>query len=171
MAFARFNLCRLSYSWMFYKLFERRRSRGGRWAIGLEFVGVIVFWCWFGGIVLRGCGSWKMALAYVLVSHAATSPLHVQARRILAIKFAQYTDEYCRLFCPISECPRKTLGQWSHSPVDNFAPQWTSSARSNGASFMEDCNYKSHIICFLVSLDTISRKQVLWSKSLPRRRD
>lgn len=170
MAFARFNLYRLSYSSMFYKIFERRRARGGRWAVGLEFVGVVVFWCWFGGIVLRGCGSWKMALAYVLVSHAATSPLHVQAREIPALRFVPFSDKYCRLFYPILECPRKTLGQSNHSPVDNFAPQWTSSALSSGASSMEDCNYKSHIICFLVFLDTISRKQVLWSKSLPRRR-
>ncbi|KIK68966.1 hypothetical protein GYMLUDRAFT_34995 [Collybiopsis luxurians FD-317 M1] len=78
MAFARFNLYRLSYTSMFFKIFEKRRARGGRWAVCLEFIGVAFFWYWFGFIVLRGCGSWQKALAYLLVSHITTSPIHVQ---------------------------------------------------------------------------------------------
>lgn len=90
MLFARFNLYRLSYVSMFYKLFERRRARGGRWAICLEIIGIIFFWGWFGGIVLRGCGSWKMAMAYAFVSHAATSFLHVQVRLFLLQHHSNY---------------------------------------------------------------------------------
>ncbi|KAJ3779145.1 delta 8-sphingoloid desaturase protein [Lentinula raphanica] len=90
MAFARFNLYRLSYGSILYKIFEKRRARGGRWAVGLEFIGIAFFWYWFAGIVLRGCGSWKMALAYVLVSHVATSPLHVQ---IVLSHFGMSTED------------------------------------------------------------------------------
>ncbi|KAE9404753.1 hypothetical protein BT96DRAFT_955527 [Gymnopus androsaceus JB14] len=64
MLFARFNLYRLSYSSMFYKLFERRHTRGGRWAVGLEFIGIIY--------------------------HAATSPLHVQ---IVLSHFGMSTED------------------------------------------------------------------------------
>jgi len=38
---------------------------------------VVFFWCWYGRL-LWGCGSWQKALAYLVVSHVATSPLHVQ---------------------------------------------------------------------------------------------
>ncbi|GLB36087.1 putative fatty acid desaturase [Lyophyllum shimeji] len=77
MAFARFNLYVNSYAFLLKKAFDTRRARGGRWAWGLEILGIAFFWWWFGR-VLYGCGSWQMALAYLLVSHAATSPLHVQ---------------------------------------------------------------------------------------------
>ncbi|KAF8632560.1 hypothetical protein AX15_001770 [Amanita polypyramis BW_CC] len=77
MLFARFNLYRLSYGFVIKKAWDTKRARGGRWAWCLEVIGLIFFWNWFGR-VLYGCGSWQMALAYVLVSHAATSPLHVQ---------------------------------------------------------------------------------------------
>lgn len=46
----------------------------------LEIIGLISFWIWYGK-VLYGCGSWQMALVYLLVSHAATSPLHVQVMK------------------------------------------------------------------------------------------
>jgi delta8-fatty-acid desaturase len=80
MAFARFNLYINSYSFLFRKAWDTQRARGGRWAWRLEIVGLVFFWCWFGG-VLWGCGTWRKALAYLLVSHAVTSPLHVQVRR------------------------------------------------------------------------------------------
>lgn len=97
MAFARFNLYRLSYASMYSKIFEKRRARGGRWAVGLEFIGVAFFWWWFGGIVLRGCRSWQMALAYVFVSHAATSPLHVQVRIL-------YASGFCGKLIDVVDC-------------------------------------------------------------------
>jgi len=77
MAFARFNLYANSYGFLFKKAFDTRRARGGRWSWWLEIVGIVFFWCWFGA-VLKGCGSWGKALSYLLVSHAVTSPLHVQ---------------------------------------------------------------------------------------------
>lgn len=77
MAFARFNLYANSYSFLFQKAWDTKRSRGGRWAWTLEIIGLAFFWCWYGSI-LYGCGSWKMALAYLMVSHIVTSPLHVQ---------------------------------------------------------------------------------------------
>ena len=75
MAFARFNLYRLSYMHLWKKSFDTKR--GANWAWRLELLGTAFFWVWFTRVLI-GCGSWRMALAYVLVSHAATSPLHVQ---------------------------------------------------------------------------------------------
>lgn len=77
MAFARFNLYANSYGFLWKKAFDTKRARGGRWAFWLEIVGLLFFWSWF-GTLLYGCGSWQKALAYLLVSHAVTSPLHVQ---------------------------------------------------------------------------------------------
>ena len=79
MAFARFNLYANSYSFLFQKAWDKKRSKGGRWAWSLEILGLAFFWYWYGSI-LSGCGSWKMALAYLMVSHVVTSPLHVQVR-------------------------------------------------------------------------------------------
>ncbi|KAF8898813.1 delta 8-sphingoloid desaturase protein [Infundibulicybe gibba] len=70
MAFARFNLYANSYTYLYRKAWDTRRARGG-------VLGLVFFWCWFGAI-LYGCGSWKKALTYLIVSHAVTSPLHVQ---------------------------------------------------------------------------------------------
>lgn len=86
MAFARFNLYANSYGFLIRKAFDTRRARGGRWAWGLEVLAIIGFWVWFGK-VLVGCGSWKMALVYLIVSHAVTSPLHVQVRFSIFQKF------------------------------------------------------------------------------------
>ncbi|KAG6856655.1 hypothetical protein H0H87_002245, partial [Tephrocybe sp. NHM501043] len=77
MMFARFNLYANSYIYLFQKAFDTPRARGGRWAWAMEVLGIVFFWSWFGR-VLYGCGSCQTALAYLLVSHAATSPLHVQ---------------------------------------------------------------------------------------------
>ncbi|KAH9487001.1 Delta 8-(E)-sphingolipid desaturase [Psilocybe cubensis] len=77
MAFARFNLYANSYTYLYQKAFDTKRARGGWWAWRMEVAGIAFFWVWFGR-VLYGCGSWQMALAYLLVSHAVTSPLHVQ---------------------------------------------------------------------------------------------
>lgn len=89
MAFARFNLYANSYSFLYKKAWDTKRARGGRWAWGLEIVGLIFFWCWFGS-VLYGCGSWKKALMYLLVSHAATSPVHVQAGTLPCYRSSKY---------------------------------------------------------------------------------
>lgn len=77
MAFARFNLYANSYTFLYQKAWDTKRARGGYWAWRLEIIGLIFFWSWFGR-VLYGCGTWQRALAYLLVSHVVTSPLHVQ---------------------------------------------------------------------------------------------
>ena len=77
MAFGRFNLYVNSYTFLYQKYFDTKRARGGNWAWRLEITGLLFFWTWFGR-VLYGCGTWQMALAYLLVSHVVTSPLHVQ---------------------------------------------------------------------------------------------
>ncbi|PPQ62820.1 hypothetical protein CVT24_000514 [Panaeolus cyanescens] len=77
MAFGRFNLYRNSYVYLYQKAFDTKRARGGTWAWKLEVAGIIFFWSWYGSL-LYGCGSWQKALAYLVVSHVVTSPLHVQ---------------------------------------------------------------------------------------------
>ncbi|KAJ7492683.1 delta 8-sphingoloid desaturase protein [Mycena latifolia] len=69
--------------------FDTKRTRGGRWAWGLEVAGIVFFWCWFGR-VLAGCGSWKTSLAYLLVSHIAAAPVHVQ---IVLSHFSMSTED------------------------------------------------------------------------------
>ncbi|KAJ7601218.1 delta 8-sphingoloid desaturase protein [Mycena floridula] len=77
LSLGRLNLYFRSYTYLFSKAFDTRRARGARWAWPLEIAGIMCFWIWFSA-VLRGCGTWQKALLYILVSHAATSPLHVQ---------------------------------------------------------------------------------------------
>ena len=77
MAFGRFNLYANSYTYLYNKAFDTKRARGGYWAWRLEMTCLIFFWTAFGR-VLYGCGTWQRALAYLLVSHVVTSPLHVQ---------------------------------------------------------------------------------------------
>ncbi|KAF9042226.1 delta 8-sphingoloid desaturase protein [Panaeolus papilionaceus] len=77
MAFGRFNLYRLSYTSLYKMAFDSRRAKGGNWAWRLEVMGVIFFWVWYGS-ALYGCGTWQKALAYLVISHVVTSPLHVQ---------------------------------------------------------------------------------------------
>lgn len=79
LALARFNLYRLSYLHLFWKMFDTKRARGGNWAWRMEIIGVTAFWCWYSQVLI-GCGSWQKALVYLLVSHVTTGPLHVQVR-------------------------------------------------------------------------------------------
>lgn len=73
MSLARFNLYANSYSFLIKSGLQGRRE----WTWWLEIVGITFYWTWY-SCVLRGCCSWKTALAYLLISHIVPSPLHVQ---------------------------------------------------------------------------------------------
>lgn len=77
MSLARFNLYRLSYHHIWITRNDTSRARGGRWAWWLEVFALVGFFFWYGR-ALRGCGSWKTGLMYLLVSNMVPSPLHVQ---------------------------------------------------------------------------------------------
>ena len=80
MALARFNLYANSYTYLAKTAFQAPRVNGGKWIWWLEVFGIITFWIWY-GCLLKGLGSWQWALAYLLISHVVTSPLHVQVRK------------------------------------------------------------------------------------------
>ncbi|KAJ6604586.1 delta 8-sphingoloid desaturase protein [Mycena vulgaris] len=71
----------------------RRSTRSARAAAAgrgaSKVVGIAFFWCWFGR-VLANCGSWKTGLAYLLVSHIAAAPVHVQ---IVLSHFSMSTED------------------------------------------------------------------------------
>jgi delta8-fatty-acid desaturase len=73
----RFNLYRLS--WQHLLCAPLPRCRRAVCLRGLELAGQLVFWAWFGyALLYRGVPGARRRLLYVLVSHAATMPLHVQ---------------------------------------------------------------------------------------------
>ncbi|KZT30664.1 delta 8-sphingoloid desaturase protein [Neolentinus lepideus HHB14362 ss-1] len=77
MSLARFNLYRLSYTFLWKQRNNKKRVRGGLMTWRLEIIGMCVFWWWFSRVLI-GCGTWKKALWYLLVSNVVASPLHVQ---------------------------------------------------------------------------------------------
>ncbi|KAI5121274.1 hypothetical protein M0805_002319 [Coniferiporia weirii] len=77
MSLARFNLYRLSYVFLLSSIRHKPKARGGRWSWWGEVIGLVTFWTWYIAL-LRGTGSWKNALVYLFISHAVTSPLHIQ---------------------------------------------------------------------------------------------
>ena len=79
MALARFNLYANSYGFLAKTALQPSRAKGGRWWWWAEVAALGLFFAWFGA-VLRGCGSWPRTLVYLLVSHVAASPVHVQVR-------------------------------------------------------------------------------------------
>ncbi|KAJ1019914.1 hypothetical protein NDA16_004195 [Ustilago loliicola] len=83
MAFGRFNLYANSYGFLALKA---RRNRW--WA--LELVGLVTFWTWYGYGLLGSLPSWPIRLAYLMISHVVTSPLHIQ---IVLSHFAQSNED------------------------------------------------------------------------------
>jgi delta8-fatty-acid desaturase len=77
MCLARFNLYSNSYAFLAKRAFAGKRDRGGKWTFWLEVVCLLLFWNWYIA-VLKGTGSWKNALAYLLITNMVPSPLHVQ---------------------------------------------------------------------------------------------
>ncbi|PIL31856.1 hypothetical protein GSI_06560 [Ganoderma sinense ZZ0214-1] len=77
LSLARFNLYVRSYNYLLKTAFEPPRARGGGWWWWAEVFALGLFFTWFGA-VLKGCGSWPNVLMYLLVSHMASSLMHVQ---------------------------------------------------------------------------------------------
>ena len=114
MAFARFNLYANSYTFLYQKAWDTKRAKGGYWAWRLEIMGLIFFWSWFGR-VLYGCGSWQRALAYLLVSHVVTSPLHVQVGGFLLKSFV-----HCRFQSPQIVLSHFSMPTGDLGPFESF---------------------------------------------------
>jgi sphingolipid 8-(E)-desaturase len=76
MLFGRFNLYRLSYTHLLLRHSPRRGP--ARWHYWLELASLAGFWFWFGYMVVCRSVPAGHRAAYVLFSHAATAPVHVQ---------------------------------------------------------------------------------------------
>ncbi|KDN39838.1 fatty acid/sphingolipid desaturase [Tilletiaria anomala UBC 951] len=83
MSLGRFNLYSNSYSFL---LLQARRDR---WFY-LELLGLAFWTRWYIFGALAHLPSWKLRIAYVLISHVLTSPLHIQ---IVLSHFAQSSDD------------------------------------------------------------------------------
>ncbi|CAL3963903.1 hypothetical protein PZA11_001394 [Diplocarpon coronariae] len=75
LCFGRFNLYALSLEHLILDL----GPRSHRWHRYYELAGQVFFWYWFGyWIVYCQVPTWPLRLAYVLLAHMITMPLHVQ---------------------------------------------------------------------------------------------
>ncbi|KAA6411731.1 MAG: fatty acid desaturase [Lasallia pustulata] len=73
----RFNLYRLSWEYLLLGLGPNKGPAW--WHRWLEIAGQLFFWTWFGyGIVYHSIPTISGRLAFILVSHMVTAPLHVQ---------------------------------------------------------------------------------------------
>ena len=110
--FGRFNLYRLS--WEFLILGQGPRKGPARWHRWLEIAGQAFFWFWFGYLVVyRSIPTAADRLAFVLISHMVTAPLHVQ---ITLSHFAMSTADL-----GVDESfPQKML----RTTMDVDCPQW-----------------------------------------------
>lgn len=70
MSLGRFNLYANSYGFLLLK------AKRDKW-LWMESMALAVFWFWYGSL-LMSCPTWKVSIAYLLISHVVTSPLHVQ---------------------------------------------------------------------------------------------
>ncbi|CBY02272.1 hypothetical protein IAQ61_006857 [Plenodomus lingam] len=112
MLFARFNLYRLS--WVFLLSGKGPRKGPAWWHRYFELFGIAVFWAWYGyGVVYKSFPDNWSRFWFVLISHALTSPLHVQ---ITLSHFAMSTTDL-----GIHESfPQKML----RTTMDVDCPQW-----------------------------------------------
>ncbi|EMD97125.1 hypothetical protein COCC4DRAFT_140066 [Bipolaris maydis ATCC 48331] len=77
MLFARFNLYRLS--WMYLLGGKGPKKGPAWWHRYFEIMGIMVFWAWYGyGVVYKSIPDNWSRFWFVLITHALTSPLHVQ---------------------------------------------------------------------------------------------
>lgn len=112
LSLARFNLYRLSWDY----LIAGRGPRKGpaAWHRWLELTGQVFFWAWFGyGILYKSLPDGWTRFGYLMVSHVAASPLHVQ---IVLSHFAMSTAD----LGPQESFPQKML----RTTMDVDCPPW-----------------------------------------------
>ncbi|RDA93376.1 hypothetical protein CP533_1987 [Ophiocordyceps camponoti-saundersi (nom. inval.)] len=112
LALGRFNLYFLSWD---YLIANRGPRKGpGTWHRWLELAGQVFFWIWFGyGILYRMIPDGWSRFVFVMTSHIASSPLHVQ---IVLSHFAMSTAD----LGPQESFPQKML----RTTMDVDCPPW-----------------------------------------------
>lgn len=110
--FGRFNLYVLSFSHLFG---DSSPKKGPAWWIRwAECIGQVVFWIWFGyAVIYRSIPTNWDRLVFVMISHMASSPLHVQ---ITLSHFAMSTSD----MGPAESFPQKML----RTTMDVDCPEW-----------------------------------------------
>ena len=108
----RFNLYRLSWEYLILGLGPKKGPAW--WHRWLEIAGQVFFWTWFGyGVVYKTIPTLSGRLAFVMVSHIITAPLHVQ---ITLSHFAMSTADL-----GVNESfPQKML----RTTMDVDCPEW-----------------------------------------------
>ncbi|KAJ5777649.1 hypothetical protein N7520_000895 [Penicillium odoratum] len=110
--FGRFNLYFLS--WEHIIVGRGPRHGAGWWHRWFELAGHIFFWAWFGyGVVWHSIPDWWSRIAFVLISHMVTAPLHVQ---ITMSHYAMSTAD----LGPHESFPQKML----RTTMDVECPPW-----------------------------------------------
>ncbi|KAJ5361165.1 hypothetical protein N7541_002009 [Penicillium brevicompactum] len=110
--FGRFNLYFLS--WEHIIVGRGPKQGAGWWHRWFEFAGHLFFWAWFGyGVVWSSIPDWWNRVAFVLISHMVTSPLHVQ---ITLSHYAMSTAD----LGPAESFPQKML----RTTMDVDCPPW-----------------------------------------------
>jgi delta8-fatty-acid desaturase len=138
MSLGRFNLYGNSYGF----LAKRPAHRRDRWWLA-EVAGLGVFWAWFGAC-LAHCPDWTTRVLFVLISHIATSPLHVQVSGPLWPSAPPHlTDPCCRSCCRTLRAPAPISGCTRASRRGRCAQRWTSPVRPSSTSCTAVCTCKS----------------------------
>jgi len=112
MSLARFNLYANSYAFLAKHCRDSSFARGGKWVWWCEVFSLAAFWLWYGA-VLWGCGTWKKALGYIIISHVVPSPLHVQ---IVLSHFSRSTED----LGPLESFPHRQL----RTTTDVICPEY-----------------------------------------------
>lgn len=112
LCFGRFNLYFLSWEYLLRGLGPKKGPAA--WHRYLELVGQVFFWTWFGyGVVYKSIPTVGARLAFVLISHVVTMPVHAQ---ITLSHFSMSTSE----LGPLESFPQKML----RTTMDIECPQW-----------------------------------------------
>ncbi|KJZ70412.1 hypothetical protein HIM_10216 [Hirsutella minnesotensis 3608] len=112
LALGRFNLYFLSWDYLID--YKGPRKGPGAWHRWLELVGQVFFWTWFGyGILYKTLPNGWARFVFVMTSHIASSPLHVQ---IVLSHFAMSTAD----LGPQESFPQKML----RTTMDVDCPEW-----------------------------------------------